>query len=92
MNHSLMSNFYYLPADDGKGPHATSSSGLPPLSLNKTMVSHSVHTKNLTKKPNIFSYLDRPVVSPDLGCRESTRGASLLLDMERNLKSDLVDS
>ena len=54
------------------------------------MVSHSVHTKNLTKKPNIFSYLDRPVVSPDLGCRESTRGASLLLDVERNLHSKFL--
>ena len=29
-----------LPADDGKGPHATSSSGLPPLGLNKRMIHH----------------------------------------------------
>ena len=27
-----------LPADDGKGPHATSSSSLPPLGLNKRMI------------------------------------------------------
>merc|ERR1719278_1389992 len=56
-----------LPADDGKGPHATSSSSLPPLSL------------------------DRPVVSPDLSCREPTRGASLLLDVEGNRSTSPAD-
>merc|ERR1719442_258396 len=55
------------PADDGKGPHATSSSGLPPLGL------------------------DRPVVSPDLSCRESTRGTSLLLDVEGNRSTSPAD-
>merc|ERR1719234_2084737 len=56
-----------LPADDGKRPHATSSSSLPPLGL------------------------DGPVVSPDLSCRESTRGTSLLLDMERNRSTSPAD-
>merc|ERR1719193_1733112 len=54
-------------ADDGKGPHATSSSSLPPLSL------------------------DRPVVSPDLSCREPTRGAGLLLDVEGNRSTSPAD-
>ena len=37
-------------------------------------------------------HLDRPVVSPDLGCREAARGASLLLDVESHLKKNRVIS
>ena len=38
------------------------------------------------KSPVPVPHLDRPVVSPDLGCREAARGASLLLDVESHLK------
>merc|ERR1712012_1145603 len=56
-----------LPADDGKGPHATGASGLPPLGL------------------------DRPVVSPNLGCRETAGCTGLLLDVERNTSASPAD-
>ena len=87
-----------IPADNGKGPHATSSSSLPPLGLNKRMIQHFTHTSkkyvqflkaehNDSRVKSLFHYLDGPVVSPDLSCREPTRGASLLLDVEGNLHS-----
>ena len=37
-------------------------------------------------------YLDRPVVSPNLGCRETAGCTSLLLDVERNLRKHSISS
>ena len=37
-------------------------------------------------------YLDRPVVSPNLSCRETTGSTGLLLDVERNLRKHSISS
>ena len=77
-----------LPADDGKGPHATSTSGLPPLGLEAKI---DIDRERSLYPSCVSHYLDRPVVSPDLSCRETTGCTSLLLDVERNLQKRSID-
>ena len=78
-----------LPADDGKGPHATSTSGLPPLGLEAKI---DIDRERSLYPSCVSHYLDRPVVSPDLSRRETAGSTSLLLDMERNLWNRSVSS